>query len=300
MTRFFSFLYSLVFVPIVFVMFSCDNSLEDDKRFAEEKKIESYIAAKKWKYTKSQGVYHIVIEPSYGYEVNVDDTVKFWFKGYTPQTQPLVFDTNIKSEAITASLDTNIRSFEPISVIVGKTDLITGLERGLLSTRLNQKSTIIFTSDLGFKSQIIGPLSAWSPLAYDIQIIYVNGKGIQAEKELLSTLSLSGYNQFNSGLYFKTLVNNTAVFPSSSSIVYGWYKCTLPDGTLVEEVTTENKEIDLADNILGALKVGFTLISEEGSAEFVAPSPMCFGKNGNTIVAPYQPLVFSVRLDSIK
>ncbi len=300
MTRFFSLQYLLTLILVVFVIFSCDNSLEDDKRFAEEKKIEAYITAKKWNYTKSQGVYHIAIEPSYGYEVNVDDTVKFWFKGYTPETPPLVFDTNIKSEAITASLDTNIRSFEPISVIAGKTDLVTGLERGLLSTRLNQKSTIIFTSDLGFKSQIIGPLNAWSPLAYDIQIIYVNGKGIQAESELLSTLSLSGYNQFNSGLYFKTLVNITAVFPSSSSIVYGWYKCTLPDGTLVEEVTTKNKEIDLADNILGALKVGFTLVSEGGSAEFVAPSPMCYGKKGNTVVAPYQPLVFSVRLDSIK
>lgn len=300
MTRFFSLRYRLSLVLIVFLFFSCDNSLEDDKRFAEEKKIESYIAAKKWEYTKSQGVYHIAIEPSYDYEVNVGDTVKFWFKGYTPQTPPLVFDTNIKSEAITASLDTNVRSFEPLSVIAGKADLVTGLERGLLSTRLNQKSTIIFTSDLGFKSQIIGPLTAWSPLAYDIQIIYVNGKGIQEEKELLSTLSLSGYNQVISGLYFKTLVNNTTVFPSSSSIVYGWYRCTLPDGTLVEEVTAENKEIDLTDNILGALKVGFTLISKGGSAEFVAPSPMCFGKKGNTTVVPYQPLVFSVRLDSIK
>jgi len=299
MIRFSSSFSCSIIVVLVLALSSCDNSLEDDKRFAEEKLIESYISSKGLKYSRTEKVYHIATEPSYGYEVNTGDTLEFWFKGYTPETTPLVFDTNIKTEAIAAKLDTNIRTFEPIRVIAGKTDLVEGLKKGLLGTRLNQKSTIIFTSDLGFKSQIIGPLDAWSSLAYDLEIIYVNGSGIETEKEILSAMDLSGFSLHTSGLYYKYLITPSADKPESTSTVYGWYRCTLPDGTLVEEISTENTEINL-NTSLGALKVGFTLIPVGGSAEFVAPSPMCYGKKGNTIVKPYQPLLFSMRLDSIK
>ena len=77
------------------LMGACDNSLKEDKRNDEEKIIEGLINSKKWTYTKSEGVYHVVVQPSYGYEVNYGDTVTFWYKGYTIQSPVLVFDTNI-------------------------------------------------------------------------------------------------------------------------------------------------------------------------------------------------------------
>lgn len=277
---------------------ACDNSLEDDKRYAEEKTIESFISTNKLTYTKSDGVYHIATEPSYGYEVNNGDTVKFWYVGYT--LSGLVFETNVESVAIEENLNTEVRGFEPLSVVAGETDLIAGLRRGLLLTRLNQTSTIIFTSDLGFKGQIVGPIDAWSPLAYDMVVIYVNGKGIQSEKQLLASMDLSSYNLHTTGLYYKYLVDTSSTRPVSTSTVYGWYKITLPNGDIVDEITTPNKEISLSGNVLGAIKEGFMLLSLGGSAEFIAPSPMGYGKKGNDDVSPYQPIAISMRLDSIK
>jgi len=285
-------------VGLLSFLSACDNSLEDDKRYAEEKTIESFISTNKLTYTKSDGVYHIATEPSYGYEVNNGDTVKFWYVGYT--LSGLVFETNVESVAIEENLNTEVRSFEPLSVVAGETDLITGLKRGLLLTRLNQTSTIIFTSDLGFKGQIVGPIDAWSPLAYNIAVIYVNGKGIQSEKQLLAAMDLSSYNLHSTGLYYKYLVDTSSTRPIITSTVYGWYKITLPSGEVVEEVSTPNTTINLTETNFGVIKEGFMLLSLGGSAEFIAPSPMGYGKKGNDIVPPYQPIAVSIRLDSIK
>lgn len=292
------FICGYILIGLVSFLSACDNSLEDDKRYAEEKTIESFISTNKWTYNKSDGVYHIATEPSYGYEVNNGDTVRFYYVGYT--LSGLVFETNVESVAIEENLNTEVRSFEPLRVIAGETDLITGLKRGLLLTRLNQTSTIIFTSDLGFKGQIVGPIDAWSPLAYDIVVIYVNGKGIQSEKQLLEAMDLSSYNLHSTGLYYKYLVDTSSTRPISTNTVYGWYKITLPSGEVVEEVSTPNTPINLSEANIGAVKEGFTLLSLGGSAEFIAPSPMGYGKKGNDDVSPYQPIVISMRLDSIK
>lgn len=289
------------FILIVLLFSGCDNSLEDDMRYDEEENIESYISKKGWEYTKSNGVYHIAIQPSYGYEVNNGDTVEFWYTGYTPESTPLVFDTNIESVAVSSNLDVNVRTFEPLRVIAGETNLIEGLKRGLLLTRLNQKSTIIFPSYLGFKDQIVGPLEAWTSLAYDIEVVYLNGKGIQTEVQKLSQIDLSGYTLHSSGLYYQSLVDTSSLHPSETSTVYGWYKCTFPDGSSVEESSIPNAEIDLtSEDITDALRLGFTLTSKGGTFKFVASSPLCYGKNGNDTVDPYQPLLYTVRLDSIK
>lgn len=293
-------LFFFVFALLSLTM--CDNSLEDDNRYAEAKSIESYLSGKGLKYTKSNGVYHVAVVPSYGYEVNTGDTVEFWFKGYTPESTPLVFETNIKAEAITAKLDTNIRTFKPLRVIAGKTGLISGLNRGLQFCRLNQQSTIVFTSDLGFKDQIIGPVEAWSSLAYDIQVIYLNGKGIQAESKKLAEMNLVDYTLHSSGMYYKSVKASASTsYPKETDVVYGWYQCTLPDGTVIDEVIETNAKIDLSENgITTALRLAFTLVTVGSTSEFVAPSPLCYGKIGTKLVAPYQPLLYTVRLDSIK
>lgn len=291
-------IWGYIFIGLISSLSACDNSLEDDKRYAEQKTIENFIAKNKLPYTKSNGVYHIATEPSYGYEVNNGDTVKFWYVGYT--LSGLVFETNVEAVAIDENLNTDFREFEPLRVIAGETDLIAGLKRGLLLTRLNQTSTIIFTSDLGFKGQIVGPIDAWSPLAYDIQITYVNGKGIQSEKKLLEAMDLSSYSLHSTGLYYKYLVDTSSTRPVSTSTVYGWYKITLPNGEIVDEITSPNKQISLSGSVLGAIKEGFLLLSLGGSAEFIAPSPMGYGKKGNSKVKPYQPISISMRLDSIK
>jgi len=113
-------------------------------------------------------------------------------------------------------------------------------------------------------------------------------------------MDLSSYNLHSTGLYYKYLIDTSSTRPVSTSTVYGWYKITLPSGEVVEEVSTLNTTINLSETNMGAIKEGFMLLSLGGSAEFIAPSPMGYGKKGNDDVSPYQPIAISMRLDGIK
>lgn len=285
---------------ISLISYSCDNSLEDDKRFAEEKSIESYINTKKWTYTKSNGVYHIAQNKSYGYEVSVNDTVWFWYKGYTISTPSVVFDTNIKEEAINARLDTLVRKFEPIKAIVGKTALLQGLTNGLLLCREGQKATIIFPSNLGYKDNAVGPIAP-TPLAFDIEIVYLNGARKLEEQAVIASLNTTGYVKHTSGLYYKYLVDTNKVRPTENSMVYGTYTIKLMNGESVESFSTQNGNlIDLSATKLEAIRIGYTLTSLGGTVQIISPSPLAYGKKGSEKVPPYTPVEITIKLDSIK
>lgn len=288
----------LLLAPLLIV--ACDNSLKEDKRNDEEKIIESIIKSKKLTYTKSEGVYHVAVQPSYGYEVGYGDTVSFWYKGYTIQSPILVFDTNIKSEAIVAKLDTNTRNFEPVSVIAGKTRLIEGLKRGLMLCRQGEKSTIFFTSDIGFGDNQVGPLPPWTPLAYDVEVIALNGKGIESEQNIIKSLNLEGFTLHPSGMYYRYLVDSSTVRPLANSIVYGWYSISLTDGTPVTQTSGANEKINLSSQMPEAIRLGFQLASLGGRVSIVAPSPLGYGKKGSSRVMPYMPIAVDIRLDSIE
>lgn len=292
-----SFLLLLGLLPIII---SCDNSLENDKRYEEEKSIESYINSKKWTYTKENGVYVVAQSQSYGYELNYGDTVLFWYKGYTIKSPVLVFDTNIKSAAIEAKLDTMVRSFEPVRAIVGSTPLLNGLTSGLLLCRENQKATILFPSNLGFGNNYVGTVSPWSPLAFDVEIIYLNGFGKTNEQKTLNSLNLTEYTQHVSGLYFKQIVDTGSTRPTETDKVFGSYTVKLINGQEVETFSTSTDPISLSDVSLHALRIGFTMASVGGTIQIIAPSPLAYGKKGNTKVSPYTPVEITIKLDSIK
>lgn len=291
----------LVCTIVALSLVSCDKSLETDKRYAEEKNIEAYIAKKSWKYVKQNGVYHVSLDPSYGYQVNIGDTVTFTYKAYTLDEPPIVFDTNIKSEAIAAKLDTLVRSFKPLEALVGETRLIDGVNRGLLLCREGEKAAILFPSDLGFKDRWMGGVPAWSSIVFEVDILSLNGQGIAKEQALMQAIDHTGFTLHHSGLYYRILTQPSGSKPTEQSTVYGWYCISLPDGTPVLESQTPNEVIDLANPLIPALQVGFTLIAEEGGkAELLAPSPLGFGNSGYDAIPPYQPLFLSIRLDSIK
>lgn len=286
---------------ISLIFYSCENSLEDDKRFAEEKSIESYIKSKNWTYTKNNGVYHIVQNKSFGYEVNFNDTVWLWYKGYTIGTPSIVFDTNIKDEAIKAKLDTLVRKFEPLKAVIGKTSLLQGLINGIQLCREGQKATIIFTSNLGYKDNTVGTIAPWTPLAFDIEIIHLNGTKKIEEQRVIAALNTSDYMKHTSGLYYKYLVDTNNVRPNESSKVYGSCTVKLLNGETVESFTTQNgTPFDLAAAKLEATKIGFTLTSVGGTVQIISPSPLAYGKKGSEKVPPYTPVEITIKLDSIK
>jgi len=280
---------------------ACNKSLEEERVYTQDKTIESYILKKSWEFTKVEGVYHIINTPSFGYQVAVGDTVTFWYTAYTLDGN--VFDTNIQSVAETANLDTNVRSFEPIVTIAGKGKLISGLDEGMLLLRDGEQATILFPSSLGFGSNAIGPVEEWSPLAYSIELIKVNGANIQDENAYFENLALvdEGFTKDTSGLYLKYLLLGSESEPTVTDTIWGWCKGTLPDGTVIEDFGDENQQIILSnEDIPEGVRLGFLLTKKGGLTELVIPSFLGFGNSGLGDVEPYQTLLYQIRFDSIK
>ena len=291
-------LYALIFT-IGFV--SCGKSLEEERTYSENISIESYIKGKSWVYSKVGEIYHIIKKPTFGYQVNKGDTVTFWYKGYTLDGK--VFDTNIKAEAKKAKLDTVIHFFEPLIVIVGKGSLIDGLDDGLLLLCEHEVSTIIFPSSLGFKGDIMGPILQWSPLAYDIELIKVNGVDIQKEKSYIESLNLvgNGFTQDSTGLFYKFITLGSNLTPTINDTIYGWYKGTLPDGTVIRDLGNGSQKIILSNkDVPEGVRYGFKLMKIGSLADLVIPSYLGFGNKGLGIVGPYQTTFYQIRLDSVK
>ena len=283
------------------VLTSCKKALEEEKVYSENKSIEDFLQTKKWEYTNVDGVYHAVRKIGYGYQVAYGDTVTFWYKGYTLSGK--VFETNIDSVAKSAKLDTTIRSFDPLVVIAGKSNLISGLDKGLLLSNENEEATILFSSDFGFGNNAIGPVKPWSPLAYNIQIRKLNGVNIEKEKAFIENLDLlnSGFKD-TLGMYYKFLLLGSNSIPIATDTIWGWYKGTLPDGTVIKDLGDGDQKIALSDvNIPVGVRLGFRKTKKGGLTSLVLPSYMGFGIKGERGgVGPYQTLFYQIRLDSIK
>lgn len=287
----------------IFTLNSCRKNLEEEKTNSENTTIERFITSQKWTYNKVNGLYHVVRKPSFGYQVAVGDTVEFWYRAYTLNGK--VFDTNDKDIAKSAKLDTLIRSFKPIVTVAGKSNLIDGVDAGLLQIREREIATILFSSSLGYGDNAFGPVPEWSPLAYDIEVTRVNSNSIEEEKSYISSLKLEANEGFyldTSGLYYKKIfLGLDGSSPKINDTIYGWYNGTLPDGTVIDELEAENKQIVLSSSdIPEGVKLGFMLTKINGITDLVLPSYLGFGNKGNKLVKPYQTIFYRIRLDRIK
>lgn len=297
---------SIFFVGIVlsssiFIFISCKKNNEEERTNDENRRIESFITTKKWEYTKTNNIYQIIRIPAYGYNVSLGDAVSINYSGYTLDGK--VFDTNVKDIAKKAKLDTVIRSFRPLEFVVGESNLIEGLNSGLVGINEGDSATIIFPSSIGFGGNAFGTVESWSPLAYDIKLIKVNNVNIQKEISYISSLNLTavGYNIDASGLFYKFELVGIGNTPAITDTIYGWYKGTLSNGAVFDEVVSNNKQIVLASKDLpDGLKLGFMLTKQSGITELVLPSYLGFGNDGKDVIKPYETIRYRIRFDSIK
>lgn len=296
-------IFSLIILLNALFFSSCEKSLIEEKRFAQEQTIKSYLTANRFDYTELDGVYHTVDPLANGYQIVAGDEVSFWYTGIT--LSGIVFDTNVKSVAVFFKLDTTVRNFNPIIVNTGNTNLIEGLSRGLLMSRGNEKTKILFPSNYGFGDNNIGPVPAWSPLLYEIEIISVSNSSIVREEQ-----EIQGFINSNSemltydplGFWYNITENGQGTaFPTITSKVYGWYQIKTLQGNVLADWAVPNELIDLNDETLPVgLRLGFTKLKIGDSAIILVPSPLGFGVKEVNGIMPYTPLIFEVRLDSIK
>jgi FKBP-type peptidyl-prolyl cis-trans isomerase len=289
--------YLIYFLISVIAISSCKKDLEAERTLNENKSIESYLRS--LTYTKVGDIYHVIRKPVFNYQVAKGDTVEFWYVGHTLEGK--VFDTNVEDVAVYYKLDLAVRSFDPVRVIAGSGKLIEGLDDGLLLLRDKELATILFSSSLGYGGNAIGPIAQWSPLAFEVEILKVNGPGIENEKSVIESLNLSDFSVDTSGLYLKYIISGPGLVPTINDTIYGWYKGTLPDGTVVDDIGAPNMQIAFSNiEIPEGVRLGFLQTKVGGTTDLVLPSYLGYGNKGNEAILPYQTLFYQIRLDSIK
>jgi FKBP-type peptidyl-prolyl cis-trans isomerase len=296
----FRLLFPLFIITILFL--GCEKSLEDDKRESNEREIIQFLSKNKLPYIKENGVYHAVSNEGYGYEVNKGDSISFWYVGYT--LQGIVFDTNVRKTAEKNGLDTSIRNFNPISTIAGSSKQIEGLRRGLLLCRQGELGTILFPSTLGFGEDFFGPIDPWTPLAYDILIINVKNQQIEQEQNIISNFVASSLGFFPDtiGFFYNYLTEiESDIQPSLNDTIYGWYKGSILNGNAFVELPSEGEMIVLnKGHLIDGLLFGLLRMNPGEEMQVVFPSSLGYGNFGFNNILPYTPLMYQLRLDSIK
>lgn len=296
------FLSLLIIGLLAAITFSgCESSLEDEQKGANELAIERYLTTNKIKFKKDDGVFSYVNHKGYGYEAAPGDSVAFWYVGYT--LTGVLFDSNVLSIAQEKNLDIETRSFNPIFTKVGEDKLLQGISRGLLHCRQGQITSVLFPSTLGFGGNAMGVVKPWTPLIFDIYLIYVKNEKILQEQDNINNFvaGIGGFTADTTGLWSKyTHIAQESAKPIMGDTIYAWHRVSTLDLRLLEETTGENQQVIVNDNLIEGLQLGYRRLNIGEAMQLVVPSPLGYGINGSNTISPYTPLFVELRLDSIK
>ncbi len=286
----------------VSILMGCSGSPDDDRRVKEDNLIERYLQLNNLSYIKQDGVYYAIRNKGFGYQIATNDSIAFLYVGYTLKGE--VFDTNILDVALEFNLDTTIRDFAPLETIAGHSPLIPGLNRGLMLCREGELGTLLFPSELGYGSDIMGSLPPWSPIAFDIFIIYVKNPQITQEQKFIHTFvqGSQGFVPDSLGFWIKMLDHS---FDESDFTLNDTLFVKISGQSLRQEGNLEppTKTLKVAlneENLLEGLVYGFLRLQKGEQAQLVLPSCLAFGINGNDTIEPYEPMLYHIQLDSIQ
>jgi FKBP-type peptidyl-prolyl cis-trans isomerase len=297
--------YILHLFLLIFILWSCEGSLKEEMLESNELLIEKFLSSNNLSYTKTNGVYHAIQNKGFGYTVNSGDSIAFWYVGYT--LNGTIFDTNVPEIAEELDINLTPRNLEPVKIVENSNSLIEGLQRGIKLCREGEQATILFGSDLGFGSNNMGPVPPWSPLAYDILIIYVKNVFIEQEQNIISNFVASNQGFVADSLtgawkkYLTEIQNDDLPKASLGDTIYGYYKESVLNSDAIIETPAQGIEMVLSTNdFTEGLVYGFMMLKPGESLQLVVSSAMGYGFEDSEIVDPYTPLIYEFRLDSIK
>lgn len=87
-----------------------------------------------------------------------------------------VFDTSVEANAKKANIFNPARApYQPLSLIIGKGNVIPGFDEGVMQMKKGEKATIIIPSKLGYGEQGMpgGMIGPFTPLIFDLELVDV-------------------------------------------------------------------------------------------------------------------------------
>lgn len=124
---------------------------------------------------------------------------------------------------------------------------------------------------------------------------------LDEDKFLDANKAKEGVQVTESGLQYILQDAGTGEQPGSKDTVYVHYKLSNKDGEVIEEVKDGDKSAMLLLNrVIPGWTEGLQLLKEGGKATLYVPSKLGYGERGNQGIEPNSPLVFEIKLDSVK
>ncbi|MCK9627079.1 MAG: FKBP-type peptidyl-prolyl cis-trans isomerase [Bacteroidales bacterium] len=169
------FLFSLLAVILAAV--SCSDKEAQTALENEVKKIDTYVSALSndgKSVVISGGSSRIIQEEGGEVVTEKGDSVYFNYAGYIFSSGlGTIFDTNMESLSSKMGIDIYNRGFNAGKVVVGKGELLKGLEAGLLGAKKGEHSYIVFPSSLGYGDNKKGIVPPMSSLIFEIWILNI-------------------------------------------------------------------------------------------------------------------------------
>lgn len=136
----------------------------------EPAKMSKYIADNKIKVTKTAtGLNYEITKPGTGATIAKGDTAVVNYTGKLVTGK--VFDTSIKEVAQkNKTFDPN-RPYQPIRIAVGAGAVIPGWDEGLQLLNKGAKATFVIPSSLAYGEQGLGPVPAYAPIVFEVELI---------------------------------------------------------------------------------------------------------------------------------
>jgi len=157
--------------------FSCSDKTAQETLNTEIKNIDAYVTTFVEDGNSviiNAGASRIIQKEGSGEIVEKGDSVYFNYAGYIFSSGlGTIFDTNMDSLSSKLGLDVYNRGFNYGKAVVGKGDLVDGLERGLLGAKEREYSYIVFPSSLGYGDTKKGVVPSMSSLIFEIWILNV-------------------------------------------------------------------------------------------------------------------------------
>lgn len=155
---------------------SCTNFNEiDDQRteiidYLEDLGVEYEVFGNAFRYT----IVNDTIDNSQTAYITNNSEFSIYFEAYTFESSPgTLYFTNIE-ETAAASLDglnTEFWSFEPLEIVLGKTDILEGLERTLEGCKYGDSLNVFMCSDLAYGEMGTGIVPKNTAVVYVIKIL---------------------------------------------------------------------------------------------------------------------------------
>ena len=291
----------VLLITLAVLFCKCKKSLIEENEVANNKLIEKALESNNIDYIKENGIYTYVLKKGYGYQLADGDSIAFWYIASTLKGE--IFDTNISQIADSTGIDMQGRNMNPIEAIVGDDTFIQGLTLGLPLCREGQWNSLLFSSTYGYQDIRTGSVEPWSPLVFNVFIIYVKNEKIALEQNNISNFvaGSSGFIPDSTGLWIKSVSQGELnAKPMPGDTIFGAYKLLTLEQSLIEQTEGESEMIVLNNNILEGILYGFLKLAPGDEMHMVIPSPLGYGINGSENIAPYTPLFCEIKLDSIK